>query len=76
MTGPRYVSSISLTVTRSTYVYSLFDLQNSGPLFISNCSPVSLLYGGPLHTNLFLNVVAHFVSRPVWTLGLSPRNIN
>ena len=41
-----------------------------------NFSPVSLLYGGLLHTNLLLNVVAHFVSRPVWTSGLSPRNIN
>ena len=32
MTGPRYVSSILLTVTRSTYVYSFFDLRNGGPL--------------------------------------------
>ena len=32
MKGPWYVSSIFLTVTRSTYVYSLFGLRNGGPL--------------------------------------------
>ena len=59
MTGPRYVLFISLTVTRSTYVYSLFDPRNGGPLFILIFSPVSLLYGGPLHTFPLITVVAH-----------------
>ena len=36
MTGPRYVSSIFSTVTRSTYVYSLFDPRNGGPLLYIN----------------------------------------
>ena len=32
MMGPRYVSLTQLTIICSTYVYSLFDLRNGGPL--------------------------------------------
>ena len=49
MTGLRYVSLISSTATRSTYVYSLFDPRNGGPLY-SNFISCFLTLRGPLHT--------------------------
>ena len=47
MTGPRYVLFISLTVTRSTYVYSLFDPRNGGPLSYYSFLPFPYYTGGP-----------------------------
>ena len=67
MTGPRYVSQTFLTITRSTYVYSLFDPRNGGRLLYYS---ILLLYhftGGSYIRLLLITVVAHFVPRPVWT---------
>ena len=47
MTGPRYVSSIFLTVTRSTYIYSLFDPRNGGPLLYQSLLLFPYSTGGP-----------------------------
>ena len=76
MTGLRYVSQISFN--GHSFYLRIYTLRppKRWSAFISTCSPVSLLYGGSLHTIFLITVVAHFVSRPVWTLGLSPRNIN
>ena len=76
MTGLRYVSQISTTVTRFTYVYSLFDLRNGGPLLYQSLLLFLTLRGGSYIRPFLITAVAHFVLRPVWTLGLKTRNIN
>ena len=76
MTGLRYVS-YNFINGHSFYLRIRKPLTpETAVRFYINLSPVSLFYGGLLHMILLLNVVAHSVSRPVWTSGLSPRNIN